>query len=408
MTVPGTTTTLSICPTLSINPTYTPTAPLPRNYTWGCPPGYLCKPKHTGADAGCNIEAGLPAESYVCSPDECIKSPPFIHDQYWGTPVESKEIRSSYNVSKDYFNLDPEIFGLDYSIFRIPDLKPGDDHYYILSSRRSWSKLLSRQSISASTVPGACYDECNDAALEVESTGKTPDICNAGSAFNISLGHCEKCCSTHKTSTSASFEQKVLPNFQQFLNYCEGLEEPSATTAAADTVRSTTTSCQLTTSGTTATQKAGSTSQADSPQASTTSDTTSKATEGNGESSPVATTSSTEQTAISSPTEKSTAPDPTTESESATANETATNSKFGPSSRSATGTSPSVTPQISPTSNDAGKNAASSTSHRPTGTRSVASSSATLLLFTGATSARTVPSHWSILALVFGVAGFHV
>lgn len=408
MTVPGTTTTLSICPTLSINPTYTPAAPLPRNYTWGCPPGYLCKPKHTGADAGCNIEAGLPAESYVCSPDECIKSPPFIHDQYWGTPVESNEIRSTYNVSKDYFNLDPEIFGLNYSIFRIPDLKPGDDHYYILSSRRSWSKLLSRQSIGASTVPGACYDECNDAALEVESTGKTPDICNAGSAFNISLGNCEKCCSTHKTATSASFEQKVLPNFQQFLNYCEGLEEPSAITAAADSVSSTTTSCQPTTSGTTSTQKAGSTSQTDLPTPSTTPDTTSKATNGRNESSTAATTSSTEQTASPSPTQKSTAPDPTTESEAGTTSETTTGSVSSSSSRSATGTASRITQQSSSPSNDAGKNAASSTSHRPTGTHSVASSSATLLLFTGAASARTVPSHWSILALVFGVAGFHV
>ncbi|KAH1296603.1 hypothetical protein KXX11_007797 [Aspergillus fumigatus] len=278
VTVPATTTTLFICPTLSINPTYTPVAPLPRNYTWGCPPGYLCKTKHTGADAGCNIEASMPAESYVCSPDECIKSSPFIHDQYWGTPVESSEIRSSYNISKDYFNLDPEIFGLNYSIFRIPDLKPGDDHYYIRSSRRTWSKLLARQSIGVSTVPGACYDECNDAALEVESTGKTPDICNAGSAFNVSLGQCEKCCNTHKTATSASFEQKVLPNFQQFLNFCEGLED-SATTAAADTVGSTTKGSQTsTTPGTTSTQEGGTMSQADPLTASSTSNFTGKAT----------------------------------------------------------------------------------------------------------------------------------
>ncbi|KAF4271151.1 hypothetical protein CNMCM8812_000685 [Aspergillus fumigatus] len=278
VTVPTTTTTLFICPTLSINPTYTPVAPLPRNYTWGCPPGYLCKTKHTGADAGCNIEASMPAESYVCSPDECIKSSPFIHDQYWGTPVESSEIRSSYNISKDYYNLDPEIFGLNYSIFRIPDLKPGDDHYYIRSSRRTWSKLLARQSIGVSTVPGACYDECNDAALEVESTGKTPDMCNAGSAFNVSLGQCEKCCNTHKTAASANFEQKVLPNFQQFLNFCEGLED-SATTAAADTVGSTTKGSQTsTTPGTTSTQERGTMSQADPLTASSTSNFTGKAT----------------------------------------------------------------------------------------------------------------------------------
>jgi hypothetical protein len=403
VTVPETTTTVSICPTLIINPTYTPVASLQRNYTWGCPPGYLCKPKHTGADAGCNIEAGLPAESYVCRPEECIKSPPFIHDQYWGTPVESNEIRSTYNVSKNYFNLDPQLFGLNYSIFRIPDLKPGDDHYYIQSSRRSWSKLLSRQSIGASTVPGACYDECNDAALEVESTGKTPEICNAGSAFNISLGHCEKCCSTHKTATSATFEQKVLPNFQQFLNYCEGLDDPSATTAP-DTVSSTTSSGQASaTAGTTSTQKGGSASQADP---STSPDTTSKSAKGNDGATIAATTSSTEQTASHSPTQKSTAPDPTTEFGAGTTSETATDSVSSSSSGSATGTSSIKTPQSSPIINRTGESAA--TSHRPTGTPSGGSPSSSVLLFTGAASPRTVPSHWSILALVFGVAGFHV
>jgi hypothetical protein len=384
VTVPGTTTTLSVCPTLSINPTYTPAAPLPRNYTWGCPPGYLCKPKHTGADAGCNIEAGLPAESYVCSPDECIKSPPFIHDQYWGTPVESNEIRSTYNVSKDYFNLDPQIFGLSYSIFRIPDLKPGDDHYYTRSSRRSWSKLHSRESIGVSTVPGACYDECNDAALEVVSTGKSPEICNAGSAFNVSLGQCEKCCRTHKTATSASFEQKVLPNFQQFLNICEGLEE-SGTTAAADTVSSTTSSQTSTTAA----------------------DPTSKASKGDDKSSTAVTTTSVERTAISSPTQQATGPEPTTESETGSASETTTDPVSSSSSGSATDTSSRKT-QSSSTSNNPGESESSPTSHGPTGTRSGTSPSASVSPFTGAASPRTVPSHWSILSLVFGVSWFHI
>jgi hypothetical protein len=389
VTVPGTTTTLSICPTLSINPTYTPAAPLPRNYTWGCPPGYVCKPKHTGADAGCNIEAGLPAESYVCSPDECIKSPPFIHDQYWGTPVESNEIGSTYNVSKDYFNLDPEIFGLNYSIFRVLDLKPGDDHYYIRSTRRSWGRLLSRQSIGVSTVPGACFDECNDAALEVVSTGKTPEICNAGSAFDISLGHCEKCCSTHKTATSASFEQKVLPNFQQFLNFCEGLKSSSATTAAADTVSSATSRSRAsTTTGTTSTQTGN---------------------KGNDAPSTAAATSSAEPTATSSPpSQHATPPHSTTEHEPATVSDTATGTASSSSTRSATGPALGKTPQSSSTSSNTGESGANSLSHGLTGTHSGASPSASGSLSTGAASPQALPSHWSILALVFGVVGFHI
>jgi hypothetical protein len=38
-------------------------AVLPDDYTWGCAPGYLCKPRHTGDRSECNVEAGLPTEA---------------------------------------------------------------------------------------------------------------------------------------------------------------------------------------------------------------------------------------------------------------------------------------------------------------------------------------------------------
>lgn len=261
---------MSICPSMTINPTYTPAAPLPRDYTWGCPPGYLCKPKHVGADAGCNFEAGLPADTYVCSPDQCIESPPFIHKQFWGEPGESDKVAPTYNVSKDYFNLNPELFRLDYSIFKYPENPADLDHYYKRSfGSRFRGKLQSRQSIT--DVPPECFDECNDAALEVQSTGKTEKICRANSVFKRSLGSCTKCSNRER---SGGFDQVVLPNFQQFLNYCE--DQSSGTSSAAGITQGSTQSSSqtATTSASKTTAESGSHSTISSTSASSSASTT--------------------------------------------------------------------------------------------------------------------------------------
>ncbi|EXJ78249.1 hypothetical protein A1O3_09410 [Capronia epimyces CBS 606.96] len=100
---------LVLCPSRTINPTYTTSTALPTDYLWGCPPGTLCTPKQID----CNFEQGLPADSYYCSPDDCKVPPPLPpliddEDPHNCTPVIPIE---------GYFDLDPRPFGLNYNIF---------------------------------------------------------------------------------------------------------------------------------------------------------------------------------------------------------------------------------------------------------------------------------------------------
>jgi hypothetical protein len=110
-------TSLVICPTRTLNPTYTAQFPLPTEYTWGCPPGYLCRPDQIG----CNFEAGIPAENFYCSPDQCIAASVLATpQQLWdtsiygnSTPVTDPSLR--FNVIDHYFNMNPQ--GMSKTLF---------------------------------------------------------------------------------------------------------------------------------------------------------------------------------------------------------------------------------------------------------------------------------------------------
>ncbi|KAJ5335752.1 uncharacterized protein N7506_005688 [Penicillium brevicompactum] len=115
---------LSICPSRIINPTFTPLAPLPKNYTWGCPPSLLCNPSKQSADGECNFEAGPPADTYYCRPEECIRSPTLTLPVLSGPPASYERIEH-YNVTRGYFNLNPTEFGLGYDIFDMNDAAGG-------------------------------------------------------------------------------------------------------------------------------------------------------------------------------------------------------------------------------------------------------------------------------------------
>ncbi|KAF9882755.1 hypothetical protein FE257_005314 [Aspergillus nanangensis] len=179
---------VSICPSRIINPSYTPPWPQPTDYTWGCPPGLLCHPE----EKACNFEAGPPADSYRCRPEECIPLPPLLPPQSWSGRI------GTFDISPGYFNLNPALFGLSHRIFRFP--------MGIELGRR----------IEPLTVPGDCYPECNDAMLEAQK-GKRPELCESGSAFYRLLDNCKLCVeAANSTATTA----RILPNFQQFLFYC--------------------------------------------------------------------------------------------------------------------------------------------------------------------------------------------
>ncbi|KAJ5882734.1 uncharacterized protein N7473_011168 [Penicillium subrubescens] len=200
---------LSICPTRIKNPTYTAPFPQPTDYTWGCPPHYLCQPDKKTPDGECNFEAGPPADTYYCAPDQCVPSPPLLTPQF-GKASDATGEASFFEVSPGYFNLNPYEFGLDYDIFIFPG-PPGN-------AKRELSVR----------IPGKCYDPCNDAMLEAESTGKTTDLCPTAAAFITLVRACQSCVASFDLPRNSA---TVLPQFQQFLFYCDGLHNQTALTA---------------------------------------------------------------------------------------------------------------------------------------------------------------------------------
>lgn len=234
MSTVSTTAKLSICPSRIVNPTYTPPGPLPSDYTWGCPPGFLCHIRNTPEDGDCNFEASPPADHYFCSPDECIPSPKLLPDQYWGPPVKADEI-SKFNVTPGYFNLDPTEFGLNYSIFAFPE----GTQVQKRNPGRGDPSLQSRQAGGADIIPGVCYDECNNCMLEAEAAGKSAALCDSGSAFNVDLGNCNACIAFHSAGKAMG---GPVPQFQQYLSYCETVNSGPPPPSLPEMVSTSTTS----------------------------------------------------------------------------------------------------------------------------------------------------------------------
>lgn len=202
-------TSLSLCPSRIVNPTFTPSFPLPTDYTWGCPPGSLCQPdKHT-KNGICDFEVGPPADTYFCPPIQCIPSPPRLAPQY---PEESsgRSAVGYVQVSPGYFNLNPMQFGLTWGIFVFPK-----DAFFI---NRAFSIYL----------PGICYNVCNDAMLSAEGTGKIPTLCKTGSEFSTLVRTCQECVNSINATRLST---NTIPQFQQFYFYCNEQRTSAVNTA---------------------------------------------------------------------------------------------------------------------------------------------------------------------------------
>ncbi|KAI9720213.1 MAG: hypothetical protein M1812_003031 [Candelaria pacifica] len=205
-----------ICPKLFVNPTYKPAAQLPPDYTWGCPPGYLCEPLK---ENGCNINEAPPDRGYVCDPSRCLPVAPLNPNppQTWGEPVVSNTT-DKYYLQDDYFNLNPRNFDLDFDIFQQQVVVVVNLPSKARIRRGPKGRLAKR----ATTAPRACYDDCNAPMLEAQSTGKTPALCQEGSAFTAGVSDCQTCISGKQGSKSSAYSDQAQPDFQQFLDYCSG------------------------------------------------------------------------------------------------------------------------------------------------------------------------------------------
>ncbi|KAJ9621129.1 hypothetical protein H2204_012023 [Knufia peltigerae] len=261
-------TSITLCPTRIANPTYTANEPYPTDWTWGCPPGWLCRPQRQN----CNFEAGIPADGFYCAPNECIPAealpaylPTWDADIYGNaTPITNPGL--NVQAIDDFFNMGPEQFGLTYQIFVV-------DEVFTLTStflEQPTPTLAARQ--AQTSVPGACYPWCNNCLLEAQSSGKSPKLCLPGSAFETSLNQCEQCINVHR-GDDTGFVQ-IAPQFQQFLDYCDQYATVVVTTSATVTTSNaggTTVSVVSSTISTTVTPKASaSTSTSSGPLSSST------------------------------------------------------------------------------------------------------------------------------------------
>jgi len=244
---------LVLCPTRTINPTYTPPTPLPSNYLWGCRPGTLCQPKREG----CNFERDLPADTYVCAPEEClpVAELPSLDDflaanQYsndscaWLTPVD------------DYFNLNPVDFGLDYDIFDIYGqatctstcAAPSTVTVQGTNNWGAWSgpaptsatghssvappqvtkraELVGKKFMKRQAAPliayEACYPQCDYAAYVWQSIGKDPSLCDPAGDW-IAAYNSATACNNDEQDAGADGAQRVASKLDAARSYCNNL-----------------------------------------------------------------------------------------------------------------------------------------------------------------------------------------
>jgi hypothetical protein len=154
------------------------------------------------------------------------------------TPAKNSSLK--YRITDEYFNLNPLNFGLNYSIFEQNEVITSTT--VLGASSFPTARAIKKRQASA-PVPGACYEDCNNCAVEVQQTGKTPLICRDGSAFQDLLRNCKTCISSKQTASTSDFS-RIRPVFQQFIDFCaivnivSGAAGPASGTAQAEVTAS--------------------------------------------------------------------------------------------------------------------------------------------------------------------------
>ncbi|KPI39789.1 uncharacterized protein AB675_3277 [Cyphellophora attinorum] len=228
-------TSLRICPTRITNPTFTVAVPMPTQWTWGCPPGWICKP----LQENCDFEAGTPDRNFYCSPNECVPAPGLPQPlPNWGDTIYSNSTPLNtpglgVNALDSYFNVNPTDFGFGYEIFVVDKVVTITSTFVVppaptalpappAAPANNNTGLRLRQ--AQTNIPGACYTWCNNPMLEVQAIGKTDELCQPNSAFLTSLSQCMACIDYHEQDNLPETDTflRIAPQFQQFLDYCAG------------------------------------------------------------------------------------------------------------------------------------------------------------------------------------------
>ncbi|KAM0600517.1 hypothetical protein ACHAPN_000305 [Verticillium nonalfalfae] len=230
------------------------------NRTWGCEPGFVCNPPKP---EGCNLWADSPANDYVCLPKYCIPSP------HYALATWPEGETSYYPPSEGYFNLNPNAFGLPFSIFDYETIVKTWKHKTWTITTGNWASATelsvypprspTTTTIPASppayethahgygkrqnddddddeddgtTAPAICFDDCNNCYIEAEAVGKSPRLCASDSQFRADLLTCTTCIDANAVNGVLTRRLYVTPKFGQFLDYCDSQDPDEVTTSS--------------------------------------------------------------------------------------------------------------------------------------------------------------------------------
>lgn len=132
-------------------------------------------------------------------------------------------------ASADHCETDvaPTDFGFGYEIFVVDKVLTITSTFIVppaatglpAAPQNNYTGFRARQ--AQTDIPGPCYTWCNNPMLEVQAVGKTPKLCQPDSAFLLSLSQCRACVDFHALNDPDTF-LRIAPQFQQFLDYCDG------------------------------------------------------------------------------------------------------------------------------------------------------------------------------------------
>ncbi|KAK4232558.1 hypothetical protein QBC38DRAFT_514235 [Podospora fimiseda] len=69
-------------------------------------------------------------------------------------------------------------------------------------------------------VPAECYAWCNNAYLEAQRVGKSPELCDNNSTFNDLYSKCRECIQAWPGESKITLIVYLEPTFFQFIDYC--------------------------------------------------------------------------------------------------------------------------------------------------------------------------------------------
>ncbi|KAL1846232.1 hypothetical protein Daus18300_014328 [Diaporthe australafricana] len=206
---------VTLAPSATISTTFDPDSEL----TWGCSPGTNCDPPKPGL---CEVWVDSPVDQFVCPADYCQS----VKTLALGGANEA----GKFPLSEGYFDLDPYKFGLDFNVFiktasTVDTRSLPQQRSNTTNDSYSYPDEIARR-IDTGVIPAACFDTCNNAYLEAQSTGKGPGLCRPDSAFMIYYLGCDYCVDKNieQTTGISSFitsSSYLSSKFSQFLRYCK-------------------------------------------------------------------------------------------------------------------------------------------------------------------------------------------